>query len=66
MTVTVKVAIKILLGRLDFSVDPVLLHLSLLAEGFVEIPIMALHLIRVAAPRGFTAIPSIACWWRRR
>lgn len=44
-----EVAIKTSLGRPDFSVDPGLLHRSLLAEGFVEMPITAPHLVWVAA-----------------
>lgn len=43
-----EVAIKTSLGRADFSVDPGLLHRALLAEGFVELPITAAHLVRVA------------------
>ncbi len=43
-----EVAIKTSLGRTDFSVDPGLFHRALLAEGFVELPINASHLIRVA------------------
>lgn len=43
-----EVALKTSLGRPDFSVDPGLLHRALLAEGFVELPITAPHLIRVA------------------
>ena len=43
-----EVAIKTSLGRPDFMVDPGLLHRSLLAEGFVELPITARHLVRVA------------------
>ena len=43
-----EVAIKTSLGRPDFSVDPGLLHRALVAEGFVELPINAAHLIRVA------------------
>ncbi len=43
------VAIKTSLGRPDFSVEPGLLHRALLAEGFVEIPIKAQHLVRVAS-----------------
>lgn len=43
-----EVAIKTSLGRPDFSVDPDLLHRSLLAEGFVELPIKAAHLACVA------------------
>ncbi len=42
-----EVAIKTSLGRPDFSVDPGLLHRALLAEGFVELPINAAHLVRV-------------------
>lgn len=44
-----EVAIKTSLGRPDFAVDPGLLHRSMLAEGFVELPITAAHLVRVAA-----------------
>ena len=43
-----EVAIKTSLGRTDFSVEPGLFHRALLAEGFVELPINASHLIRVA------------------
>ena len=43
-----EVAIKTSLGRAGFAVDPGLLHRSLLAEGFVELPITAPHLVRVA------------------
>ncbi len=43
-----EVAIKTSLGRPDFSVDPALLHRALLAEGFVEWPIRAPHLFRLA------------------
>ena len=43
-----EVAIKTSLGRADFSVDPGLLQRALLAEGFVELPITAAHLVRVA------------------
>ena len=43
-----EVAIKTSLGRVDFSVDPGLLQRALLAEGFVELPITAAHLVRVA------------------
>lgn len=43
-----EVAIKTSLGRPDFSVDPKLLHRALLAEGFVELPINALHIARAA------------------
>ena len=43
-----EVAIKTSLGRPDFAVDPGLLHWTLLGEGFVELPINAAHLIRVA------------------
>ena len=44
-----EVAIKTSLGRPDFSVDPKLLHRALLAEGFVELPIHAAHIVRVAS-----------------
>ena len=44
-----EVSIKTSLGRLGFSVDPGMLHHALLAEGFVELPIRAAHLSRVAA-----------------
>ncbi len=44
-----EVAVKTSLGRPDFAVDPGLLHRSMLAEGFVELPITAAHLVRVAA-----------------
>lgn len=43
-----EVAIKTSLGRPDFSVDPGLLHRALLAEGFIELPIRAPHLFRLA------------------
>lgn len=43
-----EVAIKTSLGRPDFAVDPALLHRALLSEGFVEMPITAPHLARVA------------------
>lgn len=43
-----EVAIKTSLGRPGFSVDPALLHKSLLQEGFLELPIRAAHLVRVA------------------
>ena len=43
-----EVAIKTSLGRPDFSVEPGLLQQALLAEGFVELPIRAAHLARVA------------------
>ena len=43
-----EVAIKTSLGRAGFAVDPGLLHRTLLAEGFVELPITASHLVRVA------------------
>lgn len=41
-------AIKTLLGRPGFAVDPALLHRALLAEGFVELAITAPHVLRVA------------------
>jgi PIN domain nuclease of toxin-antitoxin system len=44
-----EVAIKTSLGRPDFSVDPHQLHQALLAEGFVELPISASHIVRVAS-----------------
>jgi len=44
-----EVAIKTSIGRADFSVDPKLLHRALLAEGFVEMPILAAHIVRVAS-----------------
>lgn len=44
-----EVAFKTSLGRADFSFDPGLLHRALLAEGFVEWPITAPHLVRVAS-----------------
>ena len=44
-----EVAIKTSLGRPDFAIDPKLLHRALLAEGFVELPIHAAHLVRVAS-----------------
>jgi len=43
-----EVAIKTSVGRPGFSVDPGMLHQALLAEGFVELPIRAVHLSRVA------------------
>ena len=43
-----EVAIKTSLGRADFSIDPELLHQGLLAEGFVELPLRAAHVVRVA------------------
>jgi len=44
-----EVAIKTSIGHADFSVDPKLLHRALLAEGFVEMPILAAHIVRVAS-----------------
>ena len=44
-----EVAIKTSLGRPGFSVDPSKLHHALLAEGFIELPIQALHIARVAS-----------------
>ena len=43
-----EVAIKTSLKRTGFSVDPGLLHQALLAEGFLELPIRAAHILRVA------------------
>jgi PIN domain nuclease of toxin-antitoxin system len=43
-----EVAIKTSLGRPEFSVDPGVLHRALVGEGFVELPIKAAHLIRLA------------------
>lgn len=43
-----EVAIKTSLGRPDFSVDAKLLHRALLEEGFVELPLQAAHIARVA------------------
>ena len=43
-----EVAIKTSLARPGFSVDVKLLHSALLAEGFVELPIHAAHIARVA------------------
>ena len=43
-----EVAIKTSLGRPDFVVDCKTLHQALLAEGFVELPIQASHIGRVA------------------
>jgi PIN domain nuclease of toxin-antitoxin system len=43
------VASKTSLGRADFSLDPGRLHRALLAQGFVELPIAAAHVARVAA-----------------
>ena len=44
-----EVAIKTSLGRPGFSVDPGLLHHTLLSEGLLELPIRAGHLARVAS-----------------
>jgi len=44
-----EVAIKTSLGRPGFAVDTALLHRALLAEGFVELPISAAHIARVAS-----------------
>jgi PIN domain nuclease of toxin-antitoxin system len=44
-----EVAIKTSLGRSDFSADPQQVHQALLAEGFVELPIHASHIVRVAS-----------------
>ena len=44
-----EVAIKSSLARADFAVDPGELHRALLAEGFVELPVKAAHVIRVAS-----------------
>lgn len=44
-----EVAIKTSLGRSGFSVDPLKLHRALLAEGFIELPIQAPHIARVAS-----------------
>lgn len=44
-----EVAIKTSLGRSGFAVDPLKLHRALLAEGFIELPIQALHIARVAS-----------------
>jgi PIN domain nuclease of toxin-antitoxin system len=44
-----EVAIKTSLRRADFAVDPHQLHQGLLAEGFVELPIHASHIVRVAS-----------------
>ena len=43
-----EVAVKTSLGRPDFSVEPGLLQRALMTEGFVELPIGAEHLARVA------------------
>ena len=43
-----EVAIKTSLARPGFSVDPKTLHRALLSEGFVELPILATHIARVA------------------
>ena len=43
-----EVAIKTSLARPDFSVDPQRLQRALLAEGFVEVPITAAQIVRVA------------------
>jgi PIN domain nuclease of toxin-antitoxin system len=43
-----EVSIKTSLARPTFAVDPALLHRSLLAEGFTEVPILSAHLVRVA------------------
>ncbi len=44
-----EVAVKTSLGRPDLSVDPGLLYRALLDEGFVEMPITAAHIARVAS-----------------
>ena len=44
-----EVAIKTSLGRAGFSVDPAVLHRGLMSEGFVELPLRAQHLFRVAS-----------------
>jgi len=44
-----EVAIKTSIGCADFSVDPKLLHRALLAEGFIEMPVLAAHIVRVAS-----------------
>ena len=43
-----EVAIKTSLARPGFSVDARMLHGALLSEGFVELPIQAAHIVRVA------------------
>lgn len=43
-----EVAIQTSLARPDFSVDPQRLHRALLAEGFVEVPITAAQIARLA------------------
>jgi PIN domain nuclease of toxin-antitoxin system len=43
-----EVAIKTSLARPGFSVDVGVLHGALLSEGFVELPIQAAHIARVA------------------
>jgi PIN domain nuclease of toxin-antitoxin system len=44
-----EVAIKASLQRPDFRVDPAELHRGLVEEGFVELPIAAAHIARLAA-----------------
>lgn len=44
-----EVAIKTSLGPPGFSVDARMLHGALLSEGFVELPIQAAHISRVAS-----------------
>jgi PIN domain nuclease of toxin-antitoxin system len=43
-----EIAIKTSLARPGFSVDVSVLHGALLSEGFVELPIQAAHITRVA------------------
>lgn len=43
-----EVAIKTSLARPGFAVDSRLLHATLLSEGFIELPIAAAHISRVA------------------
>ncbi len=43
-----EVAIKTSLGRAGFSVESRLLRETLVAEGFIELPIAAAHIARVA------------------
>lgn len=44
-----EVAIKTSLGRPDFQVDAAVLRAGLLGQGFVELPIAAEHVLRVAS-----------------
>jgi PIN domain nuclease of toxin-antitoxin system len=60
-----EMAIKASLGREDFHVNPPALRLGLLEQGLLELPIQVSHVLAVYHLPGFTAIPSIACWWPR-